>query len=52
MDTCRPFEYGHENPDDPKGSTAHVRDIKTRRLDTKTKKMFYYEKPKTYFLPR
>lgn len=52
MDTCRPFEYGHENKDDPKGSTAHVRDIKARRLDTKTKQMYYYAPPKTYFLPK
>lgn len=48
-DTCRPFEFGHENPTDPKGSTAHVRDIKARRIDPKTKKQFYYETPKTYF---
>lgn len=46
---CRLFEYGVENPIDAKGSTAHVRDIKARRLDPKTKTLFYYEKPKTYF---
>lgn len=51
MDTCRMFERGHENPVDPQGTTAHVRDIKARRLDPKTKQLFYYEKPKTYFLP-
>lgn len=51
-DTCRLFEYGHENPIDAKGSTAHVRDIKARRIDPKTKTFFYYEKPKTYFFPK
>lgn len=50
--SCRPFEFGHENPADPHGSTAHVRDIKARRLDPKTKTLFYYEKPKTYFFPK
>jgi hypothetical protein len=50
--SCRLHEYGQENPMDPKGSTAHVRDIKARRLDPKTKKMFYYETPKTYFFPK
>lgn len=45
-------EMGVENPGDPKGSTAHVRDIKARRLDTKTGKMFYYQAPKTYFFPK
>lgn len=49
---CRLFEYGVENPIDPKGSTAHVRDIKARRIDPKTKTMFYYEGPKTYFFPK
>lgn len=49
---CRPFEYGVENPTDPKGSTAHVRDIKARRIDPKTKTLFYYEKPKTYFFKK
>jgi hypothetical protein len=47
--TCRLFEYGHENVLDPKGSTAHVREIKTRRLDPVTKTMFHYEPPKKYF---
>lgn len=47
--SCRLFEYGHENPDDPKGSTAHVREIKTRRYDFKEKRTFNYEAPKTYF---
>lgn len=45
-------EVGVENPYDKKGSTAHVRDIKSRRLDPKTKKMFYYEPPRTYFFPK
>lgn len=45
-------EVGVENPYDKKGSTVHVRDIKNRRLDTKTNKMFYYEAPKTYFFPK
>lgn len=49
---CRLFEYGVENPVDPKGSTAHVRDIKARRIDPKTKAVFNYEKPKTYFFPK
>lgn len=50
----RPYvkEMGVENPYDTKGSTAHVRDIKNRRLDPKTKKMFYYQPPKTYFFPK
>lgn len=47
--SCRLFEYGVENPIDVKGSTAHVRDIKMRRIDPKTKTTFYYEQPKTYF---
>lgn len=46
---CLAFEYGRENPQDPKGSTAHVRDIKARRIDPKTKTTFYYQTPKTYF---
>lgn len=50
--SCRLFEYGVENPIDPKGSTAHVRDIKARRIDPKTKTFFYYEKPKTYFFSK
>lgn len=45
-------EMGVENPGDPKGSTAHVRDIKARRLDPVTQKMFYYKPPKTYFFPK
>lgn len=47
--TCRMHEFGHENPIDPKGSTAHVREIKTRRIDPKTKEVFNYSPPKTYF---
>lgn len=45
-------EMGVENPMDPKGSTAHVRDIKLRRIDPKTKEVFNYEPPKTYFFPK
>jgi hypothetical protein len=44
-------EVGIENPYDKKGSTAHVRDIKNRRYDPKTDKMFYHEGPKRYFFP-
>lgn len=50
--SCRLFEYGVENPMDPKGSTAHVRDIKARRIDTKSKTPFYYEAPKAYFFQK
>lgn len=49
---CVAFEYGVENPMDKKGSTAHVRDIKARRIDPKTKTLFYYEHPKTYFFSK
>jgi hypothetical protein len=51
---CRPFEYGHENSMDPKGSTAHVRDIKDRRYHPKENRTFYYSKEmgKTYFFPK
>lgn len=49
---CRLFEYGVENPMDSKGSTAHVRDIKARRIDPKTKTQFYYQAPKTYFFSK
>ena len=51
---CRLFEYGHENPSDPGGSTAHVRDIKDRRWHPQEKRTFYYSKElgKTYFLPK
>jgi hypothetical protein len=47
-------EMGTANPLDPKGSTAHVRDIQDRRWHPTEKRMFYYskEKPKTYFLPK
>lgn len=51
-DQCRPFEYGHENPRDPEGSTAHVRDIKQRRWHPEEKRMFYYTPPKTYSFPK
>lgn len=52
---CRLFEYGQENPMDPKGSTAHVRDIKDRRWHPKEKRLFYYSKEglgKSYFFPK
>lgn len=54
MDTCRLFEYGKENPTDPGGSTAHVRDIKDRRWHPQEKRMFYWskEKPKSYFFTK
>lgn len=42
-------EMGVENPRDPEGSTAHVRDIKARRWDPKEERLFYYTPPKTYF---
>lgn len=45
-------EVGVENPIDPKGSTAHVRDIKQRRIDTKTRETFYYKPPKRYFFKK
>ena len=53
-----PVQYGHfkevgrENPGDPKGSTAHVRDIKNRRMDPQTKQPFYYKGDTTYFIPK
>lgn len=50
--SCLAFEYGRENAMDSHGSTAHVRDIKARRLDPKTKTMFYYETPKKYFFSK
>lgn len=52
-DTCRLFEMGHENPSDPKGSTAHVRDIKARRYNPTEKRTFYAsELGRTYFIPK
>jgi len=47
-------EMGAANPKDPKGSTAHVMDIKDRRWHPEEKRMFYYskERPKTYFFPK
>lgn len=45
-------EMGVENPLDPKGSTAHVREIKSRMHDFKTGKVYNYEPPKTYFFPK
>lgn len=47
-------EMGAANPRDPKGSTAHVRDIEDRRWHPTEKRMFYWskEKPKTYFFPK
>ncbi len=52
--SCRLFEFGHENPLDTKGSTAHVRDIKDRRYHPQEKRLFYYSKElgKTYFFPK
>lgn len=47
--TCRLFERGHANPIDPMATTAHIRDIQARRLDTKTKKMYYDQGPKSHF---
>lgn len=52
VDTCRPFEYGQENPYDPEGSTAHVRDIKQRRWHPEEKRLFYYKPPVSYSFPR
>lgn len=58
---CRPIEdsqfpyikeMGTENPFDPKGSTAHVRDIKQRRWHPKEKRMFRYNGPKSYFFSK
>jgi hypothetical protein len=51
---CLPFEFGRENPQDAKGSTAHVRDIKDRRWHPQEKRQFYYSKElgKTYFFPK
>jgi hypothetical protein len=51
---CRLFEFGHENPQDPQGSTAHVRDIKDRRWHPQEKRSFYYSRElgKTYFFPK
>lgn len=48
-------EMGVENPSDPKGSTAHVRDIKDRRYHPTEKRLFYksQEMPgRTYFFPK
>lgn len=45
-------EVGVENPLDPKGSTAHIRDIKSRRYHPQEKRMFRYAPPKTYFFPK
>jgi len=44
-------EMGHANPHDPKGSTAHISDIRDRRWHPEEKRLFYYskEKPKRYF---
>lgn len=60
---CRPYdesnvpyfkEMGTANPFDPKGSTAHVNDIKDRRWHPTEKRQFYWskEKTKTYFFPK
>lgn len=45
-------EMGVENPADPKGSTAHVRDIKARRFDVKTKETYYNKSRTAYFFPK
>lgn len=39
---------------DPKGSTAHVREIKDRRYHPKEDRTFHYSKElgKTYFFPK
>jgi len=50
--SCRLFEYGHENPRDAGGSTAHVRDIKSRRLEPGTNRVVRDTGPKTYFFKR
>ena len=44
---CSLVEYETLTPD-TKASKAHIKDIKSRRLDTKTGKM-YYEKGKTSY---
>jgi hypothetical protein len=45
-------EMGVENPADPQGSTAHVRDIKARRLDVKTNETYYDKGRTSYFFPK
>lgn len=42
-------EMGVENPSDKKGSTAHVRDIKSRRVNPQTGEIFRYQGEKKYF---
>lgn len=42
-------EMGVENPADPKGSTAHVKDIKMRMIDPESKKVVNYKEPSKYF---
>lgn len=50
--TCRLFEKGAENPYDKDGTTAHVRDIKSRRWHPTEKRMFYYKPSASYFFPK
>lgn len=45
-------EVGTENPMDKKGSTAHIRDIKSRRINPTTGEVFNYTGEKTYFFPK
>lgn len=52
MDTCRLHEYGQENPSDPQGSTAHVREIKSRRWDPVEKRTFNWTGERAYFFPK
>jgi len=49
---CNLFERGHENPMDPDGTTAHIRDIKARRWDPKENRVFYYAPPRGYSFPK
>lgn len=49
---CHFKEMGVENPGDPQGSTAHVRDIKARRVDVKTGKMYYDRGQRSYSFPK
>jgi hypothetical protein len=48
-------EMGAANHMDPKGSTAHYKDIEDRRWHPEEKRLFYYSKEmpgRTYFLPK
>jgi len=46
------FKETGENPFNPQASKVHLNDVRQRRLDPKTNKMFYYQAPKTYFFPK